>query len=292
MTITLKDAVRAIRTHTPDVTIEALQEIKMGQNSFVLIVNHKLVYRFPRYERVRADLKREAQLLNILHAHISALNIPTITFNNLGCPLGEAFLSHARVSGDACNIYKLHKQVKPEVLASNAEQLATFLHELHGIPLPTVEAILPDMTHAHWHEMYHDIQAYLFPLMRPALRDEVRSNFEEFLAIDEESLPRAVIHGDFGTGNILYNPDKQRFCSVIDFGSTCIGDPAVDLAAIYGYRGRGADFAQLVMAHDAAWQAMLPRIKFYASTFALQEALFGVENNDHEAFKAGMKDYR
>lgn len=34
------------------------------------------------------------------------------------------------------------------------------------------------------------------------------------------------------------------------------------------------------------------RVRFYRSTFALQEALHGVENNDLEAFENGIKAYR
>lgn len=33
------------------------------------------------------------------------------------------------------------------------------------------------------------------------------------------------------------------------------------------------------------------RVKFYRSTFALQEALHGIENNDEEAFRNGIAAY-
>jgi aminoglycoside 2''-phosphotransferase len=36
---------------------------------------------------------------------------------------------------------------------------------------------------------------------------------------------------------------------------------------------------------------MLPRIRFYRGIFALEEALFGVENDDPQAFQAGMARY-
>jgi aminoglycoside 2''-phosphotransferase len=35
-----------------------------------------------------------------------------------------------------------------------------------------------------------------------------------------------------------------------------------------------------------------PRIAFYAGTFALQEALFGIEHDDPDAFAAGIARYR
>ena len=39
-------------------------------------------------------------------------------------------------------------------------------------------------------------------------------------------------------------------------------------------------------------EAALPRVKFALGTFALQEALFGIENGDQEAFEAGIAEYR
>ncbi|WP_237762871.1 hypothetical protein [Paenibacillus sp. A3] len=39
-------------------------------------------------------------------------------------------------------------------------------------------------------------------------------------------------------------------------------------------------------------EGLLERVKFYQGTFALQEALFGLENDDPEAFHAGIEAYR
>lgn len=291
MTVTLKNALRSIREQLPTLKIEALQQVESGQNSMVLFVNHALVFRFPRYERSRMVLRREATMLTVLHQHIRALIIPRLLHDYLHLPLGQAFLAHEKVSGEPVNIYELGNDYNNGTLRQLAGQLAAFLQELQAIPLVQVRGILPEHNKDYWRTMYDEIQAYLFPLMRSAAREDVRQNFEEFLAA-ENIYPATVVHGDFATGNILFDPEHQRFCSVIDFGSTCIGDPAVDLAALYGFKGRGSELARLVIEHHPAWEALLPRVRFYASTFALQEALFGIEHNDQAAFIAGMESYR
>jgi aminoglycoside 2''-phosphotransferase len=38
--------------------------------------------------------------------------------------------------------------------------------------------------------------------------------------------------------------------------------------------------------------ALLTRARFYAGTFALQEALYGFEDGDQEAFNNGIMTYR
>ena len=53
----------------------------------------------------------------------------------------------------------------------------------------------------------------------------------------------------------------------------------------------GEEFLQLFSAHYPNLEAVKERMCFYKSTFALQEALFGVLNNDKKAFEAGLAQY-
>jgi aminoglycoside 2''-phosphotransferase len=79
---------------------------------------------------------------------------------------------------------------------------------------------------------------------------------------------------------------KPSESGVIDFDSARVGDPANDLAAASCY---GLDrLARVYPEADAA----IPRVQFYVGTFALQEALFGVENGDDGAFERGIAAYR
>ncbi len=98
------------------------------------------------------------------------------------------------------------------------------------------------------------------------------------------------IHGDFGTTNILYDSVETKISGIIDFGSAGIGDPAVDYAALLASYGKR--FIQLLIDEHPEVAGLMGRVAFYKGTFALQEALFGLENNDPEAFEAGIKSFR
>jgi NAD(P)-dependent dehydrogenase (short-subunit alcohol dehydrogenase family) len=68
-----------------------------------------------------------------------------------------------------------------------------------------------------------------------------------------------------------------------------LGDPAVDLAALPWtprpfFEGLAAAYPDVAVTAD--------RVRFYRGTFALQEALFGVEQGDESAFRAGIGPYR
>lgn len=104
------------------------------------------------------------------------------------------------------------------------------------------------------------------------------------------NLKTTLIHGDFGASNILWDPESKKVTGIIDFGGSGLGDPAYDFAGILS--SYGEDFLDLCTDLYPGGNEIRERVKFYKSTFALQEALHGIENNDKQAFENGIKDYR
>jgi aminoglycoside 2''-phosphotransferase len=96
-------------------------------------------------------------------------------------------------------------------------------------------------------------------------------------------------HGDFGTGNLIYDPEARRMAGVIDFGGAGLGDAATDMAGLLS--SYGETFLARCAAYYPAIEAASTRIRFYYGTFALQEALFGIENGDEQAFASGMATF-
>ena len=137
--------------------------------------------------------------------------------------------------------------------------------------------------------MYGRIQTKLFPYMRLDACKAVAHHFESVL--DDPAAYRFVPvlrHGDFGPGNLLHNPATQQMSGVIDFGFAVLGDPAFDVAGLLTY---GEPFVQQVAQHYPAIADFWPRVHFYQGTFALLEALFGIEQGDEEAFRLGLAEY-
>jgi aminoglycoside 2''-phosphotransferase len=170
--------------------------------------------------------------------------------------------------------------------------LATFLRELHGVPagaIPGPPLPVADGREA-WSALYARIRERLFPRMRPDARAAVARHFETFLA-EPGNFARApaLRHGDFGTTNILFDAAAREIAGVIDFGSAGLGDPAVDVASLLA--SYGEPFLARCRDTYPEIEVGLARARFYTGTFALQEALFGVEHDDREAFAAGMADY-
>ena len=129
--------------------------------------------------------------------------------------------------------------------------------------------------------------------MRRDARARIARSFEEFLddARNFEYEP-ALRHGDFGGSNILFDPASWSLTGVIDWSSAGLGDPAVDVAGLISSNSYGEPFLRLCYEVYPEIESMLDRARFYASTFALQEALHGVEAGDEAALTRGLATYR
>ncbi len=282
-----------VRAAYPQLVIDKAEFREGGQYNDILIVNDRLIFRFPRYPEAAASLAGETALLQAIHDRLP-LQTPDPIYVHFGSSIPhENFVGYAMISGEAVNIYTLADQYDDMTIQQLADQLADFLKALHTFPaddLPPQMGMSDGL--AYWLDMYDLIRMKLFPLMNHAGRQQVIDHFEPYLS-DKNNFdyPLVLRHGDFGTGNILFDRATPKFTGVIDFGSAGLGDAAVDLSAVYGWRGRGARLALRMFERYPELETMLPRAKFYAGTFLLQEALFGAENNEPDLIQSGLEPY-
>ncbi|MCY9513143.1 phosphotransferase [Paenibacillus apiarius] len=143
---------------------------------------------------------------------------------------------------------------------------------------------------AFWTDLYNRIQSKLFSYMNAEARLKVKHHFESVLKNRGFfNVPSVLIHGDFGTSNILVRPETGALAGGIDFGDAMLGDPALDFAALYAQYGVG--FLEMCKASYGEMGRIQERLDFYGGTFALQEALIGIENDDKAAFENGIRTY-
>jgi aminoglycoside 2''-phosphotransferase len=131
------------------------------------------------------------------------------------------------------------------------------------------------------------------PLTRPAARENVAAHFESALGDPAFwAYEPALIHGDFGASNIIYDPTAKRVNGVIDLGSAGVGDPANDIAALTSSNSLPEDVIPLMEPAYPGATRLLDRARFYRGTFVLQYALFGAETGDDDILRHGLARYR
>jgi aminoglycoside 2''-phosphotransferase len=274
----------------PTLTIQTTRLLTHeGQFNDILIVNEALIFRFPRSPHAAQMLTQEAALLPHLHPHLTT-PIPQPHYQALDPETGLlCFMGYPMLPGRSFS----HEDLVAMGEASRqhlAAQLAAFLHQLHTLPvgdlgLPHTNADSPE----HWADLYAQFRAQLFPYLRPDACTAVTAAFEAFLNTPHHFTYQPVLrHGDFGTGNLLYDPQTNTLTGVIDFGFAALGDPAYDIASISGC---GPAFLEHFYPVYPAIPTMLERARFYRSTFALLQALHALRDNDPDAFQDGISQY-
>jgi len=283
--------VKQIRANFPELSIVSAEINRDGQYNDVLIANEALVFRFAKVQAAIETLRREVAILHHLQDQIS-LPIPNPSYVNIDTKvIGEVFVGYSMIPGIPLWCENFRKITHPDVRQRMAIQLATFLQELHQVPVEElgVELQIEDQP-AYWAEMYAQIQEKLYAYMRANARQEISEHFEKFIIdLEADEFRPKLRHGDFGTGNILFDSESESIAGIIDFGSVGLGDPAVDFAG--SLISFGEAFYRDCYSVYPEMEAALERAKFYCGTFALQEALFGFDNDDQEAFRAGMVNY-
>jgi len=261
-----------------------------GQFNDVVIVNDELVFRFPKTLHEVNNLVQEVEVLSKIQNRTTlAIPKPMYVRTNSGV-VNENFMAYRMISGQPLAPNVLGKIKDELVLEWLATQVAEFLQELHAIPAKDVGMDLPLAdTHDEWQDLYQQFHDRLFPYMRVDACETVARMFETFLNepgyFDYVPVFR---HGDFGGSNILYDPFVQKATGVIDFSSASLGDPALDIASI---SCTGDAFFQRMSKKYPGIGLLMERAQFYKSTFALQEALYGLRDNDQESFKSGIAQY-
>ena len=284
---------KQIKAHCPGLSIDSILLNEDGQYNDVLIVDGAFAFRFATVPDAVDTMRREIAILNVLQDRLPvAIPYPIYATIDAGV-IGECFVGYHLIPGKPLWREAFSEITQSTTLDHMAKQLAGFMQELHHLPVPMFESIdLPlEDTFDGWTEMYEQFREKLFPYMRPDACQTVAQTFDGYLSDPAlHHFDPCLRHGDFGTGNIIHDAESGSITGIIDFGCACLGDPAVDFGGLLGSYGR--DFYDRCSATYPEMKAALPRVLFAVNTFALQEALFGIENDDREAFEAGIADYR
>jgi aminoglycoside 2''-phosphotransferase len=263
-----------IRAAQPDLKIESVRLNDEGMVNDVLIINEARVFRFPKHEWAFDDMLHEARCLALARQYVS-LRLPEWTVHE------DAFVSYDWIPGVALQRHAILRQDEATQEAL-AEQLGTFLTQLHAIPMAEVaeSGIQPSVTNRtreRWLQLYEDVQRELFPHLMQFQQDWARLHFQPL--IEDASFMAyepCLMDGDLGPYHLLYDPDAQRLTGMLDLGTAGSGDPATDFACLLDQYGES--FVRRVGRYYPDVTGLIDRARFWAGTMELQWALGGLRN--------------
>jgi aminoglycoside 2''-phosphotransferase len=243
----------------------------------VVVVNDTLVFRFAKNDHAKHLLAYEAQLLDVIE-HCVTVPVPHIEYCN------DTYMHYRFVPG--MPLYR-HTLLRADAATQDllAHELATFLQQLHAIPLSNVPAppwqtAPPESRRAFYAQRLAALEQHMYPLLWADQKAWISDLFAPVRdgSVDLDDFTPVLIHRDLAAYHILHTPQTGHLTGVIDYGTASAGDAAVDWACLINTYGE--QFVRRMHHVYPVTQATIDRARFLAGALELEWALGGIQSND------------
>jgi aminoglycoside phosphotransferase (APT) family kinase protein len=281
---------KAIRRHSPELTVEEISFLGEGRNNWAYRINDTYIFRFPKHQAAARSLGLEISLLPRLRA---LLPLPVPAFEFIGevpelpaamprrsvrrilnralaratsriAPVSSHGAPRPQVNTDA---YVGYQEIPgsllyPEILVrlphdgreSLARQLGEFLRSLHAYPASAARRA--GATERRFDATYYDSAlAVTHEMILAHLSQEDKRVIQELFSrtlesYDPNRYEPVLLHGDLNWSHVIFDEHRTRIAGIIDFGCMFVGDPAYDFIELW--RKFDSKFLEDVLRHYGA----------------------------------------
>ncbi len=280
-----REMIQKICKEFPDLVWSKAEHNIDGQDHYVIILDNKYVFRFPRTTKYLKRLRNEILLLTYLQNKLN-VSVPEYIY----IAKNESFAGYKLILGFQLK-KKVFRELSDEVKQNLAKQIAEFLSKLHKLPLKDVAGygIKEPEVRVKYSVLKSNIYKYVIPRISKKdkiLVDEYLEDFKNYLKFPKE----VFTHNDLYSNHILLD-EKLKFVSgVIDFSDRKVGDPARDFCELWDY---GTEFIMEVYKNytgpkDADF---IKRSLLYYKRIPFLEMISRFEGG-RGSFKAGYKMFK
>jgi aminoglycoside 2''-phosphotransferase len=279
----LKEIRKIIQDELSDFFISSMKKIGEGDNSIAFLINENIIFRFPKSDEARINIKKEVAALAIIAPH---LNLPIPNFQYVSKQ--QKFIGHPIIHGENLSI-KLYHSLNENFQLKIQKSIAIFLNKLHHIDLSSVTDCKLDVMD-YKEEYSTDLESakkLIYPKLPSFQQERIRQIFTSHFSnkINFNYTP-ALIHNDFSTDHILYEKTTNEISGIIDFGDLAIGDPDYDL--LYLYDSFGVDFINALLKYYDCRHSETLIDKLYF--FSLANKIQILNNSIIEEDEMGIED--
>lgn len=281
---TKKTLLQLIKKDFKNVSWKSAKYISKGYDHDIIILDNRIVFRFPKNNYSKKLLKGEIGLLNFLEKRID-IPLPVYTYiaNNYSCG-GYQMINGKGLSRKTYNTLSTSQKSKL------AKHIAIFLSQLHATPLSKIAAYQIRERHAQkeLRQLHKDAEKFLYPTSSLREQKKYEVFFSELTNVLQQTHKKVLVHGDFSMDHIIID-EKNAVAGIIDFTDRAIHDPAFDFIFLWEL---GPSFTQAVYSHYNGEKAgILQRSKIYAQGSAIWNMIHSIQmkKSDYEKWHRKFK---
>lgn len=263
----VRDLLREQLPHVADRTLTKVEP--WGTDHAIWRLGDDLVVRLPRVRRAAGQIRREAEWLPRLASHLPVALPEPVTVGKPGSGYPFAWAVHRWIPGESASLDRV------EDAEAFALDLAEVVRRLHGSPGEGAPA-----AHGRARPLkdYDRATRWAIDQASHLIRSsDATAVWEEALAAAPHEGTPVWVHGDL-EGNCLVR--GGRICGIVDWGSACAGDPAVDIQVVWSplftdltrrtfLRALEVDDATVARSRGAAINQACAALPYYLDTYPL-----------------------
>ena len=220
--------VQKIKQEFPELKWKNAKHNVEGWDHYVIILDNKYVFRFPRNKHYMAKLENEISLLGYLKDKVK-ISIPNYTY----VAQDKTFAGYELIHGQQLK-KKVFKKLPKKTIENIVKQMADFLSTLHKTPMSVAKNYNPKSksTKVEYSEIISRTRKHIIPKL--GKRDKILTEaFFKDLKSYLNFPNKVFVHRNLYSSHILV--DKKGITGIIDFSDKRIDDPARDFTELWDY---------------------------------------------------------
>ncbi|MDD5068475.1 MAG: aminoglycoside phosphotransferase family protein [Candidatus Pacebacteria bacterium] len=232
---TKEEYLELIKKEFPEVSFQNSRLITHGWDNNVIVLDDRLIFRFPKSENYIRRFQVEVKFLEHLLTKVT-LPIPKYIYLSKD----RSFGGYQMLTGT---------EMQPELFNSQSEiqktdiakALGKFISDLHSTPTEILRNCgFKADPKGHWwgkrniESILKELREKVFPELTNKEVDWVEHQFNEYLGLSFDFEPK-IIHYDLNNKHILFDQTTGALTGIIDFSDIDIADPAADFAGLWDY---------------------------------------------------------
>ena len=200
-----------------------VNNIKMlgeGLDSVAYLVNNDYIFKMSKHQEARENLKKEIQVLNYIKGKVS-LQVPDIEYYSEK----YSVCGYKEIKGTILTP-KIYGQLSDENKDKLAKDIASFIKEMHSLPLPDIDDLELDVLEDYESD-YKELKNKIYSNISEKAKSYIDSLFDRIL--NDERITKyevALCHNDLSCNHIIM--DNNKVVGIIDFGDVAITDKDKD----------------------------------------------------------------